>query len=123
MSKDVRIMITKYDVTSLDRGSLPEEVLHELHEYENAGKELIAVSFYNTDDMDEDGHTLEMWELTFFEPFFSFEPSDYDTYDFVRVCYSNWPTRTVNTYYHNISRGDMKEALKYESIRQKEGVA
>jgi hypothetical protein len=116
-------MITKYDVTTLDRDSLPEKVLHELHEYENTGKELIAVSFYNTDDIDEDGHTLEMWELTFFEPFFSFEPSDYDTYHFVRVCYSNWPTRAVNTYYHNIQRGDMKEALKYESKRQKEVVA
>jgi hypothetical protein len=87
-----RNMITKYDVKDLDRDSLPEEVLHELHEYENTGKELIAVSFYNTDDIDEDGHTLEMWELTFYEPFFSFEESDYDTDHFVRVCYSNWPT-------------------------------
>jgi hypothetical protein len=116
-------MITKYDVKDLDRDSLPEEVLHELHEYENTGKELIAVSFYNTDDIDEDGHTLEMWELTFYEPFFSFEESDYDTYHFVRVCYSNWPTRTINTYYHNIQRGDMQEALKYQSKKQQEVVA
>lgn len=111
-------MITKYNLTDLDRNSLPDEVQHELNEHEGTGKELIAISFYNTDDIDEDGHTLEMWELTFYEPFFSFEESDYDTYHFVRVCYSNWPVKATKTYYHNIQRGDMKEALAYKSKQQ-----
>jgi hypothetical protein len=117
-------MITKYNVTDLDRDSLPDEVQHELNEHEGTGKELIDVKFYDSSDIDgEEEYVLKMWELTFYEPFFSFEESDYDTYHFVRVCYLNWPTRATNTYYHNLQRGDMKEALAYKSKKQQEVVA
>lgn len=112
-------MITKYDVTTLDRNSLPEEVLHEINECEGMGKELISIKQYGIDDE----FSEEIWDITFFEPFFSFEASSFDGFYFVRVCYSSWPTTQVSTYYHSITRGDMQEALKYESKKQKEVVA
>ena len=112
-------MTTKYDVTTLDRDSLPEEVLHEINECEGMGKELVSIKEYSPDEEFQE----DIWDLTFFEPFFSFEDSTFDSFYFVRVCYSNWPTKQTYTYYHNITRGDMQEALKYESKRQKEDIA
>lgn len=115
-------MITKYDVTMLDRNSLPEEVLHEINEHEGLGYELVSIKKYDTSDM-TDGHINDIWDLTFFEPFFQFEASPFDTFHFARVCYSNWPQWSVNKYFHAFSRGDMAEAISYESKRQKEEIA
>jgi hypothetical protein len=113
-------MITKYDMTTLDRDSLPEEVLHEIHEYEDGfGRELVSIKRYDIDDEVNE----KTFELVFFEAFFDFEPSPYDSFSFVRVCYQKWPTDAVHTYYYSSSRGDMQEALKYESKKQKEDVA
>ena len=113
-------MITRYDVTNLDRDSLPEEILHEINEYEGMGSELVSVKVINFDD---DEINESMWDITFFEPFFSFEASEFDYYSFIRVCYQKWPTESVSRYYHNMTRGEMREALKYESKRQKEDIA
>jgi hypothetical protein len=108
-------------VAPLDRDSLPEEVLHEIHEYEGMGRELVSIKvceFPADDNINE-----EMWNIVFYEPFFSFEASELDNFSFITVCYQKWPTRAVNTYYHNITRGEMKDALEHESKRQKEVVA
>lgn len=113
-------MITKYDVTNLDRNSLPDEVQHEIGEYEGMGRELVSIKVYTYPDDDINEAT---WHLVFYEPFFSFESSEYDNFSFIDVCYQKWPTDAVHTYYHNISRGEMKEALKYQSKKQQEVVA
>lgn len=113
-------MITKYDVTTLDRDSLPERVLHEIKEQEGMGKKLIFIKVYDYPDDDINEAT---WHLTFYEPFFDFEASEYDNFMFVDVCYQKWPDSRVCTFYQGLTRGDMQEALKYESKRQKEGVA
>ena len=113
-------MITRYDVTNLDRDSLPEEILHEINEYEGMGRELVSVKVINFDD---DEINESMWDITFFEPFFSFEASEFDRFFFIRVAYQKWPTNKVYKFYHNLTRGDMKKALMYESKRQKEAIA
>jgi hypothetical protein len=120
-SEEVVNMLTKYDVTDLDRNSLPDEVQHEVHEYEGMGRELVSIKVYNYPD--DDDINEETWHLVFYEPFFSFESSEHDNFSFVDVCYQKWPTDAVHSYYHNITRGEMMEALKHESKKQKEVVA
>ena len=114
-------MINKYDVTTLDRDSLPEEVLHEVNEYEGMGRELVSIERYDFPDDDEIND--QIWEIVFYEPFFSFEASEFDSFSFIRVSYQKWPTEKVYKFYHNLTRGDMKKALTYESAGQREATA
>jgi hypothetical protein len=107
-------------LTTLDRDSLPEKVLHEINEQEGMGKELISIKVY---DFDDDEINEQSWHLTFYEPFFSFEASECDNFTFVDVCYQKWPDSRIYIFYHRLSRGDMQEALKYKSKGQKESVA
>ena len=114
-------MITKYDITDIDKNSLPEEVLHEINEYEGMGRELVSIERYDFPADDEINE--QIWEIVFYEPFFSFEASDFDSFSFVRVSYQKWPTNKVYTFYSKLTRGDMKKVLEYESAGQREATA
>lgn len=114
-------MITRYDVTNLDRDSLPEEVLHEINEYEGMGRELVSIERYDFPADDEVND--EIWEIVFYEPFFSFEASEFDSFTFIRVSCQKWPTNKVYTFYSKLTRGDMKKVLGYESAGQREATA
>lgn len=92
-------------------GEWPEEVQHEINEYEGMGRELVHVEHIQHEKF---GHKDDYWTIVYFEPLTSGETSPYDVFWFASLSYMSWPKPSLMKYFYSLYRKDAEMLAKHE---------
>lgn len=93
------------DLEKID--TFPEEVQHEINEYEGMGRELVYVEHIQNE---EDSY----WTIVYFEPFTRGKTSPYDVFWFASLSYTTWPKPNLFKYFYSLWRKDAEMLAKHE---------
>lgn len=94
---------------TLDKmGEWPEEVQHEINEYEGMGRELVYVENIQHE---EDNY----WTIVYYEPLHQTgQTSPYDVFWFASLSYMSWPKPSLMKHFYSLYRKDAEMLAKHE---------
>jgi hypothetical protein len=95
--------------TDLEKiGTFPEEVQHEINEYEGMGRELVYVERIQHE---EDNY----WTIVYYAPLHQTgQTSPYDIFWFASLSYTSWPKPNLLKYFYSLYRKDAEMLAKHE---------
>jgi hypothetical protein len=95
--------------TDLEKiGTFPEEVQHEINEYEGMGRELVYV-----EHIQHEGNSY--WTIVYYEPLHQTgQTSPYDVFWFASLNYTSWPKPSLMKYFYSLRRIEAEMLAKHE---------
>lgn len=102
------------DLEKID--TFPEEVQHEINEYEGMGRELVYVEHIQHEENN-------YWTIVYFEPLTSGETSPYDVFWFASLSYMDWPKPSLMQHFYSLRRLEAERLAKHEGQAKKQEVA
>ena len=99
------------DLEKID--TFPEEVQHEINEYEGMGRELVYVEHIQHE---EDNY----WTIVYFEPLTRGKTSPCDVFWFASLSYTTWPKPNLFKYFYSLWRKDAEMLAKHEGQKPTE---
>lgn len=94
------------DLEKID--AFPEEVQHEINEYEGMGRELVYVEHIQCR---EDNY----WTIVYYEPLYKTgQTSSYDTFWFASLSYTSRPKPNLFKYFYCLRRVEAEMLAKHE---------
>jgi hypothetical protein len=98
------------DLEKID--TFPEEVQHEINEYEGMGRELVYVEHIQHDEC---GHKDDYWTIVYYEPLHQTgQTSPYDVFWFASLSYTSWPKPNLFKYFYSLRRLEAEMLAKHE---------
>jgi hypothetical protein len=99
----------------------PEEVRHEIMEYEGMDRELVIVEHTSREN------ESDSWEIVYYEPLIKGEESPFDIFWFAYIRWSNWPTSAewvLTKHFYSMDRTMLRTLHNFKGkIEKKEEVA
>jgi hypothetical protein len=113
-------MIERFtDLEKID--TFPEEVQHEINEYEGMGRELVYVEHIQHE---EDNYVNNYWTIVYYEPLHQTgQTSPYDVFWFASLNYTSWPKPSLMKYFYSLRRLEAEMLAKHEGQAKKQEVA
>lgn len=109
-------MIERFtDLEKID--TFPEEVQHEINEYEGMGRELVYVEHIQCE-------ADNYWTVVYYEPLHKTgQTSPYDVFWFASLSFTSWPKPSLMKHFYSLRRGEAEMFAKYEGQAKKQEVA
>lgn len=92
--------------------TFPEEVQHEINEYEGMGRELVYVEHIQHEEF---GHKDDYWTIVYYEPLHQTgQTSPYDVFWFASLSYTSWPKPSLMQHFYSLRRLEAEMLAKHE---------
>ncbi len=92
--------------------TFPEEVQHEITEYEGMGRELVSIE-HNWDE-----GKFDRWEIIYYHPLIAGEESPFDEFWMATIRWYSWPTSDemeLSKHFYSIDRTTLQTMHNFRS--------